>query len=145
MTGLIFLRQPVIHLFFEHGAFSAQDTAATAGVLLAFALGLWAFAGYRILATCFYSLQDTKTPATVAILGMGTNLVFALLLMKPLEYRGLALAAALAAMVNTGTRIRFAPRLLPGRVCRLPLPMPPIAAVTTAAGSGISGELTPIL
>ena len=114
MTGLIFLREPIIHLFFEHGAFSAQDTAATAGVLLAFALGLWAFAGYRILATCFYSLQDTKTPTMAAILGMGTNLVFALLLMKPLEYRGLALAAALSAMVNYGTLLAILTRRLGG-------------------------------
>jgi putative peptidoglycan lipid II flippase len=114
MTGLIFLRKPIIHLFFEHGAFSAHDTAATAGVLLAFALGLWAFAGYRILATGFYSLQDTKTPALAAIIGMGTNLVFALLLMKPLEYRGLALATALAAMVNSGILLTILSRRLGG-------------------------------
>ncbi len=114
MTGLIFLREPIIHLFFEHGAFSAQDTASTAGVLLAFALGLWAFAGYRILATCFYSLQDTKTPTMAAILGMGTNLAFALLLMQPLEYRGLALAAALSAMVNFGTLLAILTRRLGG-------------------------------
>ena len=114
MTGLILLREPIIHLFFEHGAFSAQDTAATGGVLLAFALGLWAFSGHRILATCFYSLQDTKTPAIAAIIGMGTNLVFALVLMKPLEYRGLALATAIAAMVNSGILLIILSRRLGG-------------------------------
>jgi putative peptidoglycan lipid II flippase len=114
MTGLIFLREPVIHLFFEHGAFSAQDTAATAGVLLAFAIGLWAFAGFRILATCFYSLQDTKTPTIAALMGVGTNLAFAIVLMKPLEYRGLALATALAAMVNCGILLTILTRRLGG-------------------------------
>ena len=114
MTGLIFLREPIIHLFFEHGAFSAHDTTATAGALLAFAVGLWAFAAYRILATAFYSLQDTKTPAIAAVIGMGTNLAFALLLMKPLEYRGLALATALAAMVNSGILLVILTRRLGG-------------------------------
>jgi len=114
MTGLIFLREPIIHLFFEHGAFSAQDTAATAGVLLAFAVGLWAFAAYRIIVTAFYSLQDTKTPALAAAIGMGTNLAFALLLMKPLEYKGLALATALAAMVNCGILLTILSRRLGG-------------------------------
>lgn len=102
MTGLMLLGEPIIHLFFEHGAFSAQDTVATASALLAYALGLWAFAVYRILATAFYSLQDTKTPALAAVIGMCTNLVLALLLMKPFQYTGLALATALAAMVNSG-------------------------------------------
>ncbi len=114
MTGLIFLGEPIIHLFFEHGAFSAQDTAATAGVLMALAIGLWAFAGYRILATSFYSLQDTKTPTIAAVIGMGTNLVLALLLIKPFEYRGLALATALAAMVNTGILLTILARRLGG-------------------------------
>ena len=102
MTGLIFLREPIIHLFFEHGAFSAQDTANTAGAVLAFALGLWAFASYRILATAFYSLQDTKTPAIAAVIGMCANLILALALMDSLQYIGLALATALAAMMNSG-------------------------------------------
>ena len=114
MTGLMFLREPIVHLFFEHGAFSAQDTAATAGALLAFAVGLWAFAAYRILAAAFYSLQDTKTPAIAAVVGMAANLAFALLLMKPLEYRGLALAAALAAMINSGVLLTILTRRLGG-------------------------------
>ena len=114
MTGLMLLREPIIHLFFEHGAFSAQDTTATAGALLAFAVGLWAFAAYRILATAFYSLQDTKTPALAAVIGMCTNLVLALWLMEPLKYIGLALATAIAAMVNSGILLVILSRRLGG-------------------------------
>ena len=101
MAGLICLRIPIIHLFFEHGAFSAQDTIGTASALLGFSIGLWAFASYRILATTFYSIQDTRTPAIVAILSVGANIGLSLWLMTPLGHMGLALAAGLAAIFNT--------------------------------------------
>ena len=100
MAGLMLLREPIVHLFFEHGEFSAADTTATAAVLLAYAVGLWAFAGVRILVSAFYSLQDTKTPALAAVAGVLSNLILALLLMKSFQYVGLAIATAIASMVN---------------------------------------------
>ncbi len=102
MIGVIFLRYPIVHLLFEHGAFSAADTQATAAAVLAYAVGLWAFAGIRIIVTAFYSLQDTKTPAFAAVAAMLINIVLAFLLMQPLAHAGLALATALSAMVNIG-------------------------------------------
>jgi len=101
MVGLILLRTPIIHLFFEHGAFSALDTVGTASALLGFSVGLWAFASYRILATAFYSLQDTKPPAILAVVSVGLNIGLSLWLMQWLQHTGLALAAALAAIGNT--------------------------------------------
>jgi putative peptidoglycan lipid II flippase len=100
MAGLILLRVPIVHLFFEHGAFTAADTAGTAVALLGYAVGLWAFAGMRIIVAAFYSMQDTKTPAIAAVTAMFINILLALWLMGPLEYAGLALATALSAMVN---------------------------------------------
>ena len=95
------LRTPIIHLFFEHGAFSALDTIGTASALLGFSVGLWAFASYRILAMAFYSLQDTRTPAVVAIVSVGINIGLSLWLMTPLGHTGLALAAGIAAIGHT--------------------------------------------
>ena len=100
MLGLMILGEPIIHIFFEHGAFTAEDTTGTAKSLMAFSIGLWSFASYRILATAFYSLQDTKTPAIAAVAGMCANLTLALMLMQTLEYVGLALATAGASMLN---------------------------------------------
>jgi len=101
MVGLMLLRTPIIHLFFEHGAFSAMDTVGTASALLGFSIGLWAFASYRILATAFYSLQDTRTPAIVAVVSVAMNIGLSLWLMQSLQHTGLALAAGLASISNT--------------------------------------------
>ena len=114
MVGLILLRTPIVHLFFEHGSFTAQDTAATAFVVLCYAIGLWAFGGVRIIVAAFYSLQDTKTPAISAAVAVAANIVFSLLLMRPLGAAGLAFATALAAMVNGSILVAVLNRRLGG-------------------------------
>ncbi len=114
MLGLILLRQPIVHLFFEHGTFTAHDTAETALAVLCYSLGLWAFGGVRIIVAAFYSLQDTKTPALSAAVAVGANVVFSLLLMSWLGAAGLALATALAAMVNGGILVAVLNRRLCG-------------------------------
>jgi putative peptidoglycan lipid II flippase len=100
MVGLILLRTPIVHLFFEHGTFTAKDTGETALAVLCYAVGLWAFGGVRIIVAAFYSLQDTKTPAISAAVALAANVLFSLVLMSFLGAAGLALATALAAMVN---------------------------------------------
>lgn len=100
MAGLILLRTPIVHLFFEHGHFTAHDTAETALAVLCYAVGLWAFGGVRIIVAAFYSLQDTKLPAISAAVAVAANIAFSLALMPILGAAGLALATALAAMVN---------------------------------------------
>src|SRR5436309_15637455 len=114
MLVLIPLRQPTVHLFFEHGSFTAHDTAATATAVLCYAVGLWAFAGVRIVVAAFYSLQDTRTPALAAVGAVLANLALSFLLMGPLQHAGLALATALAAMLNGGTLIGVLNRRLGG-------------------------------
>jgi len=100
MVGLILLRYPIVHLVFEHGSFTQADTLATATALLCYAVGLWAFAGVRIIVSAFYSLQDTKTPAITAGIAVLANILLSLWLMTLLGAAGLALATALAAMLN---------------------------------------------
>lgn len=114
MAGLIFLRGPIVHLFFEHGTFTPTDTKATALALLCYAVGLWAFAGVRIIVAAFYSMQDTKTPALAAAAAVLANLLLSLVLMAPLRHAGLALATALAAMLNALTLVLVLNRRLGG-------------------------------
>ncbi len=114
MVGLILLRTPIVHLFFEHGTFTAHDTAETALAVLCYSVGLWAFGGVRIIVAAFYSLQDTKTPAVSAGIAVAANILFSLALMSPLGAAGLALATALAAMVNGGILVAVLNRRLGG-------------------------------
>jgi putative peptidoglycan lipid II flippase len=114
MLGLIFLRTPIVHLFFEHGTFTAHDTAETATAVLCYAVGLWAFGGVRIIVAAFYSLQDTRTPAISAAVAVSANVLFSLLLMSSLGAAGLALATAVAGMVNGAILVAVLNRRLGG-------------------------------
>jgi putative peptidoglycan lipid II flippase len=102
MAGLITLRMPIVKLLLEHGHFDRVSTAGTAAALMYYAVGLWAFAGVRIVAQAFYALQDTITPVKIAILALVTNILFStvFILWTPLNHGGLALATSLASMVN---------------------------------------------
>jgi putative peptidoglycan lipid II flippase len=100
MTGLIVLREPIVRLLFQRGAFDVATTRFTAEALFYYAIGLWAFSGVRIVVSTFYALQDTKTPVKVAVISLLVNIVLSILLMGPMRHGGLALATSLAAVVN---------------------------------------------
>lgn len=100
MVGLIVLRQPIITLLFQRGAFTSFTTTMTAQALLYYSVGLWAFAGLRVFVSAFYSLQDTRTPVKVAVVAMIANIAFSLALMGPLKHGGLALALSLASTLQ---------------------------------------------
>ncbi|PIP36412.1 MAG: murein biosynthesis integral membrane protein MurJ [Desulfobacterales bacterium CG07_land_8_20_14_0_80_52_14] len=102
MTGLIVLREPLIALLFERGAFSPESTRLTAVALLYYSIGLWAFSAVRVVVSTFYAFQDTKTPVWTAAVSVVSNIGFGIVLMGRMGHGGLALAASLASMVNLG-------------------------------------------
>ena len=102
MVGLIILREPIIALLFQRGEFSLQAARLTAGALLYYAIGLWAFSAVRIVAATFFALKDTRTPMMMATVSVLANIVLGIVLMGPLEHGGLALATSLASALNLG-------------------------------------------
>ena len=115
MAGLIALRQPIINLLFQHGHFSYEATQGTAEALLFYSLGIWSVVGVRVITAAFYALQDTRTPVTVAVIGMLSNIVCSFALMGPMKHAGLALAYAFASWVNFALLFFFLRKKL-GRV-----------------------------
>jgi putative peptidoglycan lipid II flippase len=104
IAGIIAFRLPIVNVLLQHGEFSRSSTLGTATALLYYAVGLWAFAGVRIISQAFYSLQDTRTPVKIAIIAVLTNISLSALFVfrTPLAHGGLALATSLAAMLNVG-------------------------------------------
>jgi putative peptidoglycan lipid II flippase len=91
-VGLFIMAKPIVALIFEHGAFTAYDTAWTAFALRCYLLGLVFAAVDWPLNYAFYARQDTLTPASVGVLSVLVYLIVALSLMKPLGMIGLVLA-----------------------------------------------------
>lgn len=101
-VGLMVLRFPIIRLLFERGVFDERATQMTAIALMFYSLGLAAQAVNIILTRGFYAMQDTRTPVKLTVIAVVVNLIFSLILIRPMAHGGLALANSLAAILNSG-------------------------------------------
>lgn len=108
-VALMVLSQPIIVALFQHGErFSAFDARMASYSLTAYALGLTAFMLIKVLATGYFSRQDTKTPVKIGIRAMLANMAFNLVLVVPFHFCwqighvGLALATSASAFLNAG-------------------------------------------
>lgn len=104
--GLILLSEPVVRLLFEHGAFTASDTAATAQALMWLALGLPANVLVKALSPAFFAREDTLTPLVATFKGVAFALVLAVLLGHWFGASGIAASIALGAWSTALTLIR---------------------------------------
>ena len=101
-AGLAALAGPIIALIYQHGRFSAHDTAQTALALQAYSVGLAAYAAIRVLTPCFYAMGLPRTPMRISFIGIAINLALNILNARVLGlgHAGLALITSLVAIVN---------------------------------------------
>jgi putative peptidoglycan lipid II flippase len=98
--GIILLAEPIIHIIYERGAFTGEDTTKTALAISAFALGLPAFVISKIMTPIFYAHHDTKTPLKITVYSLTLNTVINVILMIPFGHVGIALGSSIASWYN---------------------------------------------
>jgi putative peptidoglycan lipid II flippase len=101
-VGLAVLATPIVTLLFQHGRFTAHDTAMTALALQAYAIGLAGYAAIRLITPCFYALNLPQTPMRITMIGIAVNLLLNFLNMAVfhLGHAGLALATSCVVLAN---------------------------------------------
>jgi putative peptidoglycan lipid II flippase len=100
MMALIVLGEPIITAIYHYGKFTDSDVTRVYLSLVAFVVGLAPIILVKVLAPGFYAMKNTKTPVKIGVAAMLVNIVFSLILFKPLAHVGLALATSIAALVN---------------------------------------------
>lgn len=98
--GLALLREPVVVLLLERGAFTRSDSLLTAAALGWYCLGIVPQAGIEIHSRGFYALGDTRTPVALAVVAVAANLLMAALLWEPYGVQGLAFAVSSASWLE---------------------------------------------
>ncbi|MEM9471385.1 MAG: murein biosynthesis integral membrane protein MurJ [Pseudomonadota bacterium] len=98
--ALIAMPHPIVHVLFERGVFSAEDSRATSIALAAFAAGLPAFVMIKVFSPAFFAREDTRTPMKFALISVVINVTGALVLFPFIAYVGIALATTVAGWVN---------------------------------------------
>lgn len=99
-TLMLLLRAQIVRLILGQGKFDWDDTIRTANVLAIFAFSLLAQALVPLFARAFYALQNTWTPLWIGAIAEGTNIVLALLFVKPYGLSGLVFAFSVAAWLS---------------------------------------------
>lgn len=114
MVGLFALREPLVALIFERGAFDAGDTTTTAWILLFYLPQLPFVAADQLLIFAFYARKNTLTPMLVGVLGVGVYLVAGVSLLNPMGAAGLALANTVQHTVHAVVLFVLLARAVPG-------------------------------
>jgi putative peptidoglycan lipid II flippase len=103
--AFVFASEPIIRGLFQHGHFSAVDSARCSWALSAFSLGLPSYVLVKVLTPGYYARHDTRTPVRYAVQSVGVNLAGNLILIPFLGrfgygHVGPPLATALASTLN---------------------------------------------
>jgi putative peptidoglycan lipid II flippase len=131
--------RPLVHLFFAtHTRLTTTDVNSTAATLVFYSVGMFAWGAQGIVARGFYAARDTLTPAISGTLLTILNLPVYWLLVRRLDYVGLALASSIGIIVYTVVLFGMLRRRLPG------YPVREVATffVKAAAMSGAAGLVT---
>jgi putative peptidoglycan lipid II flippase len=132
---------PILRLLFEHGAFTPQDTSATAAIMRVYAFGLLGQAMVLVLGRSYFSGQGRIWyPALVMGAGLAATGVVSLVFLR--VWHGMAIAAGNAIGITpTAALLLAGPRRGPR-----PVSVPAVARTLArlallAAGAGVAGSL----
>ncbi|GAB1717663.1 MAG: integral membrane protein MviN [Nitrobacter sp.] len=104
--GLIVLSEPIVRVLFEHGAFTAADTHATALALGCLAPGLPAYVLIKALSPAFFARGNTMTPLVATLKGLAVAVVLAVVFGWMFGAGGIAVALAFGAWSNAASLAR---------------------------------------
>jgi putative peptidoglycan lipid II flippase len=122
VVGYLVLGDVIIGAMYQRGAFVRGDTILVYLILAGYSIGLLASTATRLYSSALYALNDTRTPARIAMLRVATSAVLGgtlMILLEPITVRGFTIS------LGTGLTIL-------GR---------PIGAAGLAAGAGLAAWL----
>jgi len=71
---LCILGRPIIHIIFQHGAFTSHSTNLTALALIGYAIGLPGVIAGELMGRTFYAMKDARTPLFTNILNFAGHI-----------------------------------------------------------------------
>ena len=91
----------IISLVYKSKNFNDESVQLTLTAFRFHIAGLFFIAMNRVVAPALYAQGNTKSPTLAGILGLAINMIFALILIKPMSGGGIALALTLGSLANS--------------------------------------------
>jgi putative peptidoglycan lipid II flippase len=101
-AGFALLADQIAGGLFERGAFTAQDTMAVGGALMAICIGLPGHVLEKVLGAVSFAHEDTRTPMLAALVGLATAIAAGVLLFPRFGHIGVAGAIGASGWVGAG-------------------------------------------
>ena len=99
-AGLFLVAPMLTELLYHHGHFTQDAALRTAGMVQAYAWGVWAYCAIPVLYRAFYALDDRISPLRIGLLCMLLDILLNLSLIWPLAERGLAWSTAVSSAIQ---------------------------------------------
>ncbi|MGI6450093.1 MAG: murein biosynthesis integral membrane protein MurJ [Desulfitobacteriia bacterium] len=99
-VGLSLIGEELIDLIYGYGKFTPADVKAAGLVMALYSLGIIGIGLKEVIDRVFYSLQDTKTPILNGVLVAATNISVTLILIRFLEFKGIALGYSISVLAG---------------------------------------------
>ncbi|MFC8081508.1 lipid II flippase MurJ [Streptomyces sp. NPDC057340] len=138
-TVVVACAPQIVHLLFQRGAFTAADTAATAGVMRVYALGLLGQTVVGALARSYFSAgRASWYPFGAMAVGVAATAVAGARAVGPWGVTGIAAANAAGITVTAALLLAgMGPRSVPVRIRRVLAGLArPVLAAAVATGAG---------
>ncbi len=100
-AGLFGLRNEIISVIYERGAFTHMNTVRTGLAMGCYAPALVGMSLVALLSRFFYAMRDTRTPLQVSVFTLCAHIILCFLLYRTsLAHGGIALATSISYLMN---------------------------------------------
>ncbi|MCC7207211.1 MAG: polysaccharide biosynthesis C-terminal domain-containing protein [Anaerolineae bacterium] len=113
-VGMFVLAGPLIGLVFEHGSFTAANTAAMSIVLRLYLLGIPFAAIDLLLIFAFYARRDSLTPALIGMFSLACYIAITLILLPSTGFLSLMIADSAKHLIHMSVSLVLLRRRLGG-------------------------------
>lgn len=97
---MIVMADPLVRAIYMSGEFSPSSVAPVAILLIWYSVGIFAWAGQRIVAPGFFAMQDTITPVAIGTVSTAIFIPLNMILMKAMGAPGIALATTIGISIH---------------------------------------------
>lgn len=101
MVGIVVLRNEIIGIVYERGAFLSKDTYKAAGVFAAYSLGALFMGIQDLVNKGFYAKENVISPMKASIVGAICNISLNIITIKKFGVMGLAMSTSLSMLIAT--------------------------------------------
>jgi putative peptidoglycan lipid II flippase len=137
---IAFLAHPITGIIYEHGRFTALDTAAVARALILYIVGIPFISALRSVAAVFYAYKDARTPMYASFASIGVNIILNVTLMRVMGFLAFPLSTTIAAVLNVAILLFLVPRKI-GEFAFRPLGRFILVLTAASTAGGMSGWL----